>query len=346
MFKKIIDTAINLNASDIHLSEGYYPFFRINQSLQKSDKLGIVNEDIVEDALKVLNIKNRKDYVDGVYSYKGYRLRYNILYSNGEVNITIRIIPKYIKKLYELLLPIEIEKLNKYDRGLVLITGKTCSGKSTTLASLINDINLNENKKIIIFEDPIEYVYPKENSLIVQKDISNNKDNLELLLQAVVRMDPDIIVVSEIRDKEVLKACIDLSEIGHLVFATIHSNSVSETITRIVDLFPSNDKNQIRYKLSIVLNAILHQKLFKTKDILVPIVELLVLDNSTRNIIKQGKDESFINDQIFFMMKENGSLAELEPIRRLVNEKIISKDDLFKLLSTRDIEKITNMNYN
>lgn len=346
MFKKIIDTAINMKASDIHLSEGYYPFFRLNQNLIKQDKFGVVNKDIIDDALKVLSIEKKSDFLDGVCCYKEDRLRYNILYSSGLTNITIRIIPKYIKKTRELLLPNEVEKLNKFDSGLVLITGKTCSGKSTTLASLINDINVNENKKIIIFEDPIETVYPKKNSLIIQKDISSKKDNLGLLLQAVVRMDPDIIVVSEIRDKEVLKACIDLSEIGHLVFATIHSNSVAETITRIVDLFPSSDKNQIRYKLSIVLNAILHQKLFKTKDSLIPIVELLILDPSTRNIIKQGKDESFINDQIFFTMKENGSLAEIEHIRRLLNDEIILNDDLFKLLSVRDIEKITNMNYN
>ncbi len=256
--------------------------------------------------------------------YRRYRLRLHIFKERRSYSLSIRILPFLIKSFEELNLPKVLNKVIYYEKGLVLITGSTGSGKSTTLASLIENINLNSRKNIITIEDPIEYIYENKKSIIRQRQIGMDVIDFSQAIKDCVREDPDIIVLGEIRDLESIEAALDLSELGHLVLATVHTNSAVETISRIINVFPSDRSNKIRFQLASNLKMVVSQSLIESKITgLVPLVEVLVCDNACRNIISQAKNLSNLENHMQINGRNLGCQTKEESYKDLKTKGLV-----------------------
>lgn len=345
--EEILDIALEMGASDIHLSLGHHPFFRVKGKLTSNSRIDKISKN---DIAKFKNyiVKNMYDLtsVDGSFSYNEHRFRYNICYGEDNPNISIRVIPMKVLDIDKLNLPMGLKNIMKLKTGLILVSGKTGSGKSTTLSSMIEEINNKECRKIIIIEDPIEYTYSKSKCLIIQRELNKDISYDEDIKKTLVRQDPDIIVIGEIRDNNSIKLCVELAELGHLVIASIHANSIIDTISRLVEVFPNDDKNYIRYRLSLVLQCIINQDLICLGDKQMPICELLILEEASRSMIRENKNASMINDRIYTLNKINGSETKIQNISNLLNKKLIKESDLNVLYNEDDIEKIRKLSYN
>lgn len=328
----IITEALNLNASDIHINPGYRVYARKvkelimlkSQVITSQTIIGYINEMNRYDVVSSRNLLSEllsKDSTDFGISVGGTRLRVNIAKVVGGYSISIRLIPEKIKTLDELSLPASLSSLVKFDNGLVLITGSTGSGKTTTLASLINYLNLSQQKKIITLEDPIEYIYPKGMSIINQRNFLVDFMDWESGIKSALRQDPDVLMVGEIRDVETLAASLKLSETGHLVLATLHTNSASSTIQRMIDMFPGEQRSLARISIASSLRAVLTQQLIRTiNGGVVPAIELMFVNNAIQNLIK--KDEI---DQINNVITTS------------VNEGMISMSNYISLLKSKGV---------
>jgi twitching motility protein PilT len=303
----IISEAVSIGASDIHINPGYRVFARKNQSLimlrsqiiSTQIVIGYINEMSRYDTVSSRNLLTElvnKDSIDLGINIYGDRFRVNIARSGGGYSISMRIIPEKIKTLEELSLPTSLKNLTKFQNGLVLITGATGSGKTTTLASLINEINFSFSKKIITLEDPIEYLYPKGLSIVTQRNYGSDFMTWESGIRSALRQDPDILLVGEIRDVETLEASLKLAETGHLVFATLHTNSASATIQRIIDMFSIEHRSLAKATIASTLRAVMTQQLVVgVGGILIPAIELMYVNSAIQNIIKREEIEQLNN---------------------------------------------------
>jgi twitching motility protein PilT len=279
--RRLLRTALANNASDLHLSCGVSPVLRIHGQLRKMDLPPLTQYDIQRLLFSILNQNQRMileenrelDFAlsvildrDSEKQGRGSRFRINAFYQRGSLGVVCRVVNTHIPTPQELTLPPPLVRLAFKQQGLILITGPTGSGKSTTLASLINVINEMSAKHIITLEDPIEYVHENKNSVIEQRELHTDTLNFTSALRYALRQDPDVIMVGEMRDKETMAAALTAAETGHLVFATIHTNNAPQTIDRIVDSFPTDQQNQIRMQLSGVLLAVLSQRLLPRID--------------------------------------------------------------------------------
>ena len=285
-------------ASDLHLSAGHPAQLRVDgemtssrtgESLSPETTLQLAYSILTEDQRK--RFENEKE-LDLSFGIKGLsRYRANVYLQRGVVSVAIRSIPFEILSFEQLGLPPVVRELAEKQKGLILVTGPTGSGKSTTLASIIDKINEERKSHIITIEDPIEYVYKHKNSTVDQREVGTDTDSFTNALKYVLRQDPDVILIGEMRDLETIGAALTIAETGHLALATLHTNSASESITRIVDVFPSSQKNQVQAQLAFVLQGVVCQQLVPKRygPGRVMISEVLVCTPAIRAVIREGK---------------------------------------------------------
>lgn len=295
--KTILANAIENKASDVHINVGMPPVLRKNTELMAMDFPPVSNDDAKEMVLSMIGpekfkkFQENKDFDFSTTVEDGHRFRVNAHYQRDTIAISFRVIPKHILPIDELHLPPIVKELTDLPRGLVLVTGHTGSGKSTTLAAMIGLINSKYGKRIITLEDPIEYLLENENSMIEQREVGSDCPNFGSGLRHVLRQDPDIIMVGEMRDLETTSFTITAAETGHLVFSTLHTINAPQTVERIIDIYPANQQNQIRTMLANTLQAVISQTLFKRIDEpgMMPCTEILLCTSATRNCIRENR---------------------------------------------------------
>jgi len=328
--EKLLQIAVEEGASDLHLSVSHPPIIRINGRLitlkQESE---ITSHDAREIAMEMMNKEQKEKFlnnyeVDFSYNYKGIaRFRVNIFFQRGEVSCAMRLIPAQIRSLEELNMPTSLYDFCESSQGFVIVTGPTGHGKSTTLAALINKINKEKFDHIITVEDPIEYVFEEERSLIDQREIHQDALSFPRALKSVFRQDPDVIMVGEMRDPITIATAITAAETGHLVFSTLHTNSASETMHRIIDSFPPEQQNQIRAQLSTALLGVISQRIIPgTKGGLVPACEIMICTSAVSNLIRENKIHEI--DLVIETSSEQGMISLNKSLFNLVKQKEIS----------------------
>lgn len=294
--KDLLSKTIEIGASDLHLTVGLAPTVRKNGTLEKVGDHKLTPSELREFAKEILAEKyaeyNEVGEIDTSYSISGIgRFRVNIFKQRNSDAIAIRVIALKIPTLDELKHPKVIKEILKKQRGLVLVTGPTGSGKSTTLAAIINEINNTREAHIITLEDPIEYLHKHNKSIINQREIGKDSRTYESALKAILREDPDVILVGEMRDLETISIALTAAETGHLVFSTLHTIGAAKTIDRIIDVFPPHQQQQIRIQLAAVLQGVISKQLVPTQknNGRVAALEIMVTTPGIQNLIREGK---------------------------------------------------------
>lgn len=296
-FERLLKKAVELNSSDLHITVGIPPTMRINGNLEPYGNEKLTPGDIKEYVGKVLDEEQYKRYnevgeIDLSYSYQGMgRFRVNIFRQRGSDAMVLRIVAPQVPTLDSLEMPEVLKELTEKKRGLVLVTGPTGSGKSTTLAAMINEINNNRNCHIITLEDPVEFLHKHRKSIVNQREIGHDSKSYSSALRAALREDPDVILVGEMRDLDTISIAVTAAETGHLVFSTLHTIGASKTIDRIVDVFPPYQQQQIKVQLAAVLEGIISQQLITRVDNegRVAALEIMIATPAIRNLIREGK---------------------------------------------------------
>lgn len=316
----LLTLAENKGASDLHLSVGYPPMIRVNDSLITLGGIGLTDQRIEELLTEVMTEREQrslKEYLDVDFSYThqtGTRFRVNIFHKRGSLAGAFRVIPSRIRSIAELGLPHILYDLLDIPQGLVILAGPTGSGKSSTIAALIQEINLNQPKHIVTIEDPIEYLFPKGSALVNQREIGVDVASFKRGLREVLREDPDVILVGEMRDFETIAMTITAAETGHLVFTTLHTNSASQTIDRIIDVFPDAQQSQIRAQLSNVITAVVSQRLVPVKSGgRRAVVEIMLATPAIKNAIREAKTYQIDN-----MIQTNSDLGMITLEKSLI----------------------------
>jgi twitching motility protein PilT len=328
----IFDFAISKNASDIHLISGYFPSIRVNGNLIQVRTSNLLDAQATKNLIESILTPEQKNNlmvnkeIDFGYEYKNYRLKTNIYHSRNTLAASFRLINKDIKNIEGLNLPSTLHAFKNYHQGLVLLTGPTGQGKSTTLAAIINEINMSFSKHIITIEDPMEFVYPPGRSIITQKEVYQDSLSWSKALRSILREDPDVILIGEMRDLETIQTVLTIAETGHLVFSTLHTISSIDTINRIIDVFPSHQQNQVRVQLATVLRAIICQRLIPTIDgqSTVPVTEILLNIPSVAANIRENKTHMI--DNILETAEDQGLRIFEKNLVEMYKKGIISKD--------------------
>ena len=346
---KILDIAIEKDASDIHLIAENKPILRIMRQLkpiEEMDELTVDDMNQMYDYLVRGNVDkdevfNETRKLDTSYEYKGIRLRVNISLSNDVPLCTLRIIKSELPPYESLGLPDIIRRETYQSQGLILVTGKTNSGKTTTLNALINEINETQNKKILTLENPVEYRHHSKKSLIVQKEVGRGRDSLTFSdgVKNSLREDCDILVIGEIRDKVTMEAAIEMAESGHLVIGTLHTKSCAETIDRMINFYEVRDQATIKYMLSSILKLVVSQRLLPGTDgKLVLIPEVMVVDNIVSGIIRKEKiSVSEIEDAIQ-SASEKGSIGLINSLAQCFVDGKLTLDQAKAQIEEKNIE--------
>ncbi|MDP8215817.1 MAG: type IV pilus twitching motility protein PilT [Candidatus Kaelpia imicola] len=298
-FKNLLIEMSQNNASDLHLKDGYPPIFRIDGNLMMSDHPELSPDNIEKMSFSVLNEEQRERFkreweLDFAIEVEGVaRYRINLYIQRGSLAAAVRMLPAKIPSLSECGLNQEliIEKLLKRKRGLILVTGPTGSGKSTSIASMIEWLNENGTNHIITVEDPIEYVFKSRSSVIDQREVGTDTHSFSNSLRHILREDPDVILVGEMRDLETVEAALNIAETGHLVLATLHTPDAIQSINRIIDIFPAHKQSQVRVQISFVLLAVLTQQLMAKKEGpgRVLAYEMMIANHAVRSMIRESK---------------------------------------------------------
>jgi twitching motility protein PilT len=291
-------------ASDLHLKTGAVPVLRVHGNLVEIPDVPAMSQEALLSIFKAVSSDQLRarfaEEKELDFSFQGpdqSRFRINACIQRGEISLAFRRIPKQIPSLDELGLPAICRELVAKRQGLVLVTGPTGSGKSTTLAAMIDHLNRHESKRVVTIEDPIEYVYQDRLGFITQRELGRDTRSFAVATRQSLRQDPDCILVGEMRDLETMAACLTAAETGHLVLSTLHTNSAPQTIDRLVDSFPPHQQTQIRMQLSLVLLAVLSQALLPRPDGSgrVPALEIMVATPAIRNLIREGKTHQMIS---------------------------------------------------
>ena len=349
--ERILDLAIEKDASDVHLISGNRPVLRISRELVPIEDMEVLKDDDMSDIYDYLVMGNiEKDAVynetkklDTSYVFKGIRLRVNISSSDGVQLCTMRLIKNELPPYESLGVPDIVRRMTYQPQGLILVTGKTNSGKTTTLNALVNHINENQNKKILTLESPIEYRHTSKKSLIVQKEVGKGQDCLTYHdgVKNALREDCDILVIGEIRDRVTMEAAIEMAESGHLVIGTLHTKSCAETLDRIINFYEVRDQAQIKYLLSALLKLVVSQRLLKGRDgklVLVP--EVMVVDNIVAGIMRKEKiSVSEIEDAIQ-SAAEKGSIGLTNSIAQLFVDEKITLEQAKAQIEEKNIETL------
>lgn len=330
-FQKMLQRAVQKDASDVHLKIGSMPWFRVDgeMTVQEGDPF---TSEMMDEVLGIMlspdqaNHFRKRGEVDLSYTEKGVgRFRVNVYRQRGSISCVMRRIKTAMQTFEQLHLPPVLQRFASFQRGLILITGTTGSGKTTTLAAIVDYINRRRNCHIVTIEDPIEYLHNDHKAIVSQREIAMDTVDFQSALKSVMRQDPDVILIGEMRDLETFQAAISAAETGHLVFTTLHTTNVMQTIDRIIDLFPSNQHDQIRSQLSLNLRGVLCMRLLPRADGVgrVPACEALVVTPAAKKLIKENRIMQL--DTIISGGKEEGMLTFNDSLHDLI------KADLIKL---------------
>lgn len=293
----LLEEVIKKKASDLHLQVGLPPMLRVDGALTPVTGAEALSEEgvealvfaILDEDQKQILLKDKEFDFSFAFGDLG-RFRVNAFHERGNLAAALRLIPNEILTIEQLQLPAIVNKFAEYPRGLVLVTGPTGSGKSTTLAALVHKINTERSAHIVTIEDPIEFTHKSKKSVIVQREVHYDTYSFSAALRSSLRQDPDVVLIGEMRDLETIAAAITIAETGHLVFATLHTNSAAQSIDRMIDVFPPHQQPQIRAQLSNILMAICAQRLVPAiGGGRVAAAELLIATPAVRNIIREGK---------------------------------------------------------
>jgi len=330
----LLERMVARNASDLHVTVGTPPAMRVHGALERyQDVPALSPEDTHQMLYRILSTEQQKlleinRQIDFAHSIPGLaRFRVNVFFQRGTLGAAFRLIPADIKTLEELGIPTALHALTEKPRGLVLVTGPTGSGKSTTLAALIDEINRKRSEHILTIEDPVEFVHRHKRCIVNQREIGPDASSFAEALRAALREDPDVILLGEMRDLETISTAITAAETGHLVFATLHTQSAPSTVDRIIDAFPAAQQEQVRVQLAATLQGICTQALLPTPGGTgrVPALEILFPDDAVRNLIRQGKVE-----QVYSVMQTGtakGMQTMEQSLADLVIRKVITLDD-------------------
>ncbi|MBO4441215.1 type IV pilus twitching motility protein PilT [bacterium] len=340
---ELLKTAVQYNASDIHMKTMSVPTFRINGAMHRVDEFGVLRPERINPMLaSILNEEQRKMVRDNVEVDLSYtlpsvaRFRVNVYKQRNTLCAVFRTIPFSVKSFEELVLPPVIKKIAEFQRGLVLVTGTTGSGKSTTMAAMIDYINSTRACNIITIEDPIEFLLRDKKSAISQREIGIDTHSFSKALRGSLRQDPDVIMVGEMRDLETIEIALTAAETGHLVISTLHTLNAAETINRIISVFPPNGQAQIRHQLGSVLAAAISQRLIKVKggkgrvpaiEVLVatPLVKDIILDSSRFGELREVIEKGYLSygmqtfDQSIFQLYKDGHISAKEALENASN---------------------------
>ena len=329
--KNLFQTAVDQKASDIHLVAGLTPYLRIDGQLCQIDKKILEAKELEQMVFSLLNENQKKRFLemhDFDFSYSlanKARFRVNLHYEKGNVGLVARVINETMPTLEDIGMPKQIYDLLNLKQGLILVTGPTGCGKSTSLAAMINYINTNHSYNIITLEDPIEFLFKSEKSIIIQRQLGSDMISFANGLKHVLRQDPNVIMVGEMRDLETISATITLAETGHLVLATLHTYSAAQTIDRIIDIFPPHQQNQVRMQLSMTLAAVISQRLLpRIKSGQIAAREFLLNIPAVSNIIRENKIAQM--KSVIETNAKEGMVSIDQHLKELYENKIISKE--------------------
>jgi twitching motility protein PilT len=345
----LLRIAIERKASDLHLKVGTHPVIRVDGDLQPLPEFKrLMQEDSVAMAFSIMNARQKQRFkeefeIDIAYSVPGLgRFRCNIFQQRGSVGLVLRVIPAKILTIRELLLPKVLEKLCAERRGLVLCTGTTGSGKSTTLAAMIDHINGNRLEHIITIEDPIEFLHRDKKAIVNQREVDVDTRGFAPAMRVALRQDPDVILVGEMRDYETIETALLAAETGHLVLSTLHTLDATETINRIISVFPPHQQKQIRIQLASVLRAAVSMRLVPRADGTgrVPAVEVMIATPYIKECIENKERTKFIREQITVGTSQYGMQTFDQSLYQLYKTGLITLDEALRRASNPDEFKL------
>jgi twitching motility protein PilT len=330
---ELLGTTVRQQASDLHISCGHPPVLRIQGTLIPLLKEKKITPEDADGLARVLLQEERyarflkEKEIDFSFNFEGTaRFRVNIFFQKGNVSCALRLVPSKIPTIEELNLPPILHDFTKANQGFVLITGPSSQGKSTTLASMLDEINHQRAEHIITIEDPIEYIFKEDRAIIDQREVYQDTSSFAQALRSTFRQDPNVIMVGEMRDAETISTAITAAETGHLVFATLHTNSASQTIHRIVDTFPPEQQSQVRAQLSSSLLGIVSQRLIpRIKGGMIPACEIMMSNPATANLIRENKIHEL--PLVIETSMEAGMISLNRSLAILINSKEISLGD-------------------
>lgn len=331
--KELLTLTVKEQASDLHISVGHPPVLRVQGTLIPLLKKNKITPEDSEGLARVLLqdekytrfLKDKE--IDFSFNFEdAARFRVNIFFQRGQISCALRLVPSKIPTIEELNLPPILHEFTKANQGFVLITGPSSQGKSTTLAALLDEINHQRADHIITIEDPIEYVFKEDRAIIDQREVYQDTLSFAQALRSTFRQDPNVIMVGEMRDAETISTAITAAETGHLVFATLHTNSASQTVHRIVDVFPSEQQGQVRAQLSSSLLGIVSQRLIpRIKGGLIPACEIMISNSATANLIRENKIHEL--PLVIETSVESGMISLNRSLSILINAKEVSLGD-------------------
>lgn len=333
--EELLEVVVKHDASDLHLLVGTPPVLRVDGELMEiSGQKPLSREDaerlifaILTPEQKELLLANKELDFSVPFTGEGFageaRFRVNAYFQKGYLSAALRYLPPKIRTLEELNLPKILHEFGKLRQGFILVTGPTGQGKTTTLASIINEINLNRSCHIVTIEDPIEYTYPVGKSIISQRELRLDTYSWDIALRSVLREDPDVVLIGEMRDFETIASALTIAETGHLVFSTLHTNSAAQTVDRIIDVFPEHQQAQVRMQLSMVLEAVFSMRLLpQMEGGRIPAYEILISNSAVKTTIRDGK--THLLDNIIQTSAEQGMVSLEATLVKLIRQGKIS----------------------
>jgi twitching motility protein PilT len=330
---QLLEQTIKMNASDLHVVVGAVPYVRINTALQPLPDMQPFAVDDIEyflsqildqDQRQVLEVNKEIDFSISLGAKS--RFRVNAFYQKGYPSVALRMIPMVVPSIAQLNLPPILIKLCELKQGLVVVTGPTGQGKSTTLASMIDQINESRKEHVVTIEDPIEYVFSNKKSLVEQREMYLDTHSWDVALKSILRQDPNVILIGEMRDIETMSAALQIAETGHLVFTTLHTTSAANTIERIIASFPEYKRSEIRVQLSQVMEVVISQRLIPSaKKGMVPAVEIMLGTDAVKNIVREGK--THLLDNVINTSAEIGMISLERSLAMLVSGGFVEFDD-------------------
>lgn len=329
----LLEECIKRNASDLHLQTGLSPMLRVDGGLLAINGVGALSEEqtkalifaTLDKTQQELLLKDKEFDYSFAFGELG-RFRANAFYEKGNLAGAFRLIPNQIKSIAELGMPQVLESFAEFPRGLVLVTGPTGSGKSTTLAALVDKINRDKARHIITIEDPIEFTHKSKRSLVAQREVHYDTFSFSRALKSILRQDPDVVMVGEMRDLEAIAAAITIAETGHLVFATLHTNSAAQSVDRMIDVFPAYQQSQVRSQLSNILMGICSQRLIPAiGGGRVVAAEILIANAAVRSLIREGKTHQL--DTVIQTSVDQGMQSMDRTLVKMVRSGVISYDN-------------------
>lgn len=337
LLDKIFRTALQYKASDVYITTGCKPVLRINGDIILIEEHAVLTKKTAEEYILEILTEEQKQYfaknleIDFSLDIPSIcRFRVNVFVQRKGIAAAFRLIPEVVYSIDELGLPETLKTITGFNNGLVIVTGPTGSGKSTTLAAMLNEVNANEAQHIITIEDPIEFVHENKRSIVEQRELKSHTLSFDRALRSALREDPDVILIGEMRDLETISLAITAAETGHLVFATLHTSGAAKSVDRIIDAFPSEQQNQIRAQLSESLRAVIWQNLLKTKDGKgrVAPLEIMINTNGIANMIRKAKTHQ-INSAIETGFKD-GMQTMKKALMDMLEADLITEEEAMK----------------